>query len=523
MTNINAKYLNNKYILNLSGFFDNVLVIDINSCSYNIIQEYNICPSNLLYRVNSKKVFNDLLIEEDDKVTIWDGMGYSTFGKDVNNQYINDLRESTKKEKVVYIGKLKNQNLYMWNSIESAIRQVIYNTILILLEANATIIFTRNDSIGFYLQNKRDESPTVSRSAATLVLDKQAYPGSKQIDHWSIINLINSKYKFISYKLEHYFSTFYHAPEKNSSYGLEDQESCGIKIYKSGIFKSTDDEILKEYLTNKNDSVTVRSVFKNRIISKQKIYLDLDEKIIWNSKVHYLYECFDTSKNDIYIFFDIDIIDTHSRIWTKEIITEEVYIFCREFYNELNNLNILNIATLSNKYVLDFAISYSIRKDKISIHLVSTNMMINNLYYFKNILSRMNFLSILGKNIDKQVYRHNGTFRVAGMYKESTILNVSSISSMPAHGVPSLSGSFIPDSKLIMLNYTDNKISHLITKPKCLDTILISPPFEYIDKYISNNKVNNTNPQTYEKFKPVLTYLIDKHFTYENCTLIRTY
>ena len=167
-------------------------MIDINSCSYNIIQEYNICPSNLLYRVNSKKVFNDLLIEEDDKVTIWDGMGYSTFGKDVNNQYINDLRESTKKEKVVYIGKLKNQNLYMWNSIESAIRQVIYNTILILLEANATIIFTRNDSIGFYLQNKRDESPTVSRSAATLVLDKQAYPGSKQIDHWSIINLINS-------------------------------------------------------------------------------------------------------------------------------------------------------------------------------------------------------------------------------------------------------------------------------------------------------------------------------------------
>lgn len=199
-----------------------------------------------------------------------------------------------------------------------------------------------------------------------------------------------------------------------------------------------------------------------------------------------LYEIYDTRISAIYAFFDIDIyISSSTELWSNKQILDEVKKFDDELYFYF-------------KTSFNFAISSASRQNKISIHLISTCVVVSDMDQFKNLILQCNFQSTIGKNIDTAVFRNNGCMRVADTYKDS--------------------GFMIYDytSKLHMLTYK-NRYHHLITKPVTNSCVYLTHQLSYLKSLDTFKFKQPIIENQCTCFQSVVDQLIDEHFTYNSC------
>lgn len=440
------KYLRNKKIINHVGHFSNVYVIEIENYQKTILNKLKL---NFEY-TNIDKNFVDIFIKEQNELIIFNGKSFTIFDNIENKE---NYREND-------IDELLDDNT-IYNCVETCLLYFCNELINELVKNNYTIISTDYPKIYF---TKKD---------------------SKMDD---LIKLLENKLNnIIPTKIIHIFTDFYKYHDYNTNLGL--YENGEIYIEGSNhIFN--DKELVTYFLKNKYEP-------PKRINIKKSLYKKQDN-VIFNDemwKYKYLYECFNTDDYLVYVFFDIDIDSdlnyNMKNIWDEKMIKYE----CNKLNEELNQ--IFNIK-------FDFAISYSIRSNKLSIHLVSTNVILNNLNQFKKIIQNIKFESLFGQNIDPLVYRNNGSLRVGGTYKEQE------------------NKIYDRDTLLMLLNYKykHERKNHFINKKIHDECILITNQTYYYKENIKKENIlekNTFNNINYSRYNLVIDKLIDEHFNYENC------
>ena len=481
-------YMNNtlqkKFICFSNGFKKNVYIFDIIKCNYSVCKEFNISTNGFVSKSEDKNSLLETIniIKKSTRASIIIKNKRYDFDLNINNNFIKCIDDNNlnKLERSVFFGNLKNTNEDLYDCNEATIRYCI-NKFVELIEANfkTQLIFIRNDSI--CIQTNDDPN--------------------------DIINLLNNTFKYIQVRLEEALEYFYQNDKVNDSIGQRFMKDNETLIYKTGIYKNKlDDEILniinmkKQLYENPNKNIFI-DTREDKVIRFKHNYTDkipftcsqnnLAEEI-WTQKENcFLQECIEENS---YLFFDIDITDEEliTKLTHYTLLLDQIEIFKKE----------INKLILNNKFSIEFAISYNIRKEKISIHLVSINVKFNTFEGIKNRLKNTKLNSLLSKFIDYNVYRKNGLFRTAQTYKKKDDkLNP------------------VGDDFLIAFNYNqpNTLYSHLITKMSSLDYYLI-PDYIFLNcEY--NEEIVESN--YYTNYKNVVDLIIIKFFNYE--TIISEY
>jgi len=457
------KYYRNQVLLNKLGYMNDVYCVRMED-SYNQIMNKLNLDTEYISRVD-QELSGNWFIESENEYIIYNGLNYSLFGRGNNDKL--DLSDDVQ-----------------YNCYQTCIMKYCGDMCNILENLGAIVVYCNYPTIYFQLSNNCTNINTRVRlnsdgKIPVITIEQVMSAINNDGIKFTIIDFFDKFYKYDDY------SSFC---GRNPSH-IDDNRYKVIGPEAEKDFNQNmpilDGFLLRKMHIDKTINVKLSLYKKPSVVSLSST--------IWKRKV--LHECFNTDNAPVYAFFDIDIDPkVEGRIhWDEKLVAKEVCKFQSELYQHF-------------KIQFDFAISYSLREDKISIHLVSTNVLINNLKQFKTIILGVNFTSLLGRFIDPLVYRNNGCLRVAGTYKETDNL------------------IFNYDTLLKKLNYKYDLYQHFVNKRINSEyDICITNQTNYF-KDISNIQISKlTNALTmnltgeYSNYISVLDNLIERHFTYENC------
>ena len=238
---------------------------------------------------------------------------------------------------------------------------------------------------------------------------------------------------------------------------------------------------------------------------------------LFDSKM-FAHECFNSNKSFLYAFFDVDIKEVDVSKWTKSFVKKQI----KHLHEEL--------CGLFDVKDFKFSTSTAFRESKVSFHFISNSVVIGDIHQFKMRIANHIFTSLLGKNIDLNVYKNNGSLRLATKYKEQLVC-LEPAPSVPGPKMHQINKkiskvTYDEDSQLKIFS-NDHIYYHFITKLCTSDCILVCAPAYYMKSH-NDNSLNYSSMNYRMIIEPtkmasreikidLIDKLIDLHFTYNNC------